>query len=53
MGIFTIYLFLMVSLVKDKLCHCGGAIGSLGWTQHLVLNFIILGLGLWASRKKN
>lgn len=53
MAVFTIYLLLMVSLVKDKLCHCGGAIGSLGWTQHLVLNFIILGLGLWAARKKN
>lgn len=53
MGIFTIYLFLMITLVKDKLCHCGGVIGSLGWTQHLVLNLIIIGLGLWAARKKN
>jgi len=50
MAIFTIYLLVMISLVKEKLCYCGGVIGSLGWTEHLVFNSIILLLGLWAIR---
>lgn len=53
MAIFTLYLLLMVSLVKEKLCHCGGVIGSLGWTEHLVFNVVILALGIWSSGKKN
>ncbi|WFB63267.1 hypothetical protein PZ892_16535 [Sphingobacterium sp. WM] len=52
MSIFTLYLLLMVSLVREKLCHCGGVIGSLGWWEHLVLNVIILALGIWTIRKK-
>lgn len=51
MAIFTLYLLLMVSLVKEKLCHCGGVIGSLGWTEHLVFNAAILALGIWSIRK--
>ncbi len=51
MAIFTLYLLLMVSLVKEKLCHCGGVIGSLGWTEHLMFNAAILALGIWSIRK--
>lgn len=51
MAIFTLYLLLMVSLVKEKLCHCGGVIGSLGWTEHLMFNTAILALGIWSIRK--
>ncbi len=51
MAIFTLYLLLMVSLVKEKLCHCGGVIGSLGWTEHMMFNAAILALGIWSIRK--
>lgn len=51
MGAFTVYLLLMVLFVKEKLCNCGGVIGSLGWNEHLVFNLIILILGLWSIRK--
>jgi len=53
MGIFTLYLLLMITLVKEKMCHCGGVIGSMGWTQHLAFNFIILLLGLFSIRRNN
>lgn len=53
MGIFTVYLLLMIVLVKERLCHCGGVIESLGWTQHLLLNSVLFILGLWAIRKNN
>ena len=53
MAVFTLYLLGMVTLVKEKLCHCGGVIESMGWTQHLVFNFIVLLLGIWAIRKIN
>lgn len=53
MGVFTLYLLLMITLVKEKLCHCGGVIGSLGWTEHLIFNSILLLMGWWTIRKNN
>ncbi|MGG5902531.1 MauE/DoxX family redox-associated membrane protein [Sphingobacterium daejeonense] len=53
MGAFTAYLLLMIAFVREKLCHCGGVIGSMGWEQHLAFNIIILMLGMWAIRKNN
>lgn len=52
LGIFTVYLIVMILFVKEKLCHCGGVIGSMGWTHHLVFNLVFLLLGLWAIKKK-
>lgn len=53
MVVFTLYLLLMIILVKEKMCHCGGVIESLSWPQHLVFNTIVLILGIWAIRKEN
>lgn len=51
MGIFTLYLALMVLFVPDRLCHCGGVIESMDWTTHLIFNLLWLGAGIYAIRK--
>lgn len=52
MGIFTLYLALMLLLAEKLLCHCGGVIESMGWTQHLVFNVLWLGAGIWTAKSK-
>lgn len=52
MGIFTVYLALMMRFVPDRLCHCGGVIESMGWGTHLAFNILWLILGIWAIRQK-
>ncbi|WP_313189701.1 MauE/DoxX family redox-associated membrane protein [Sphingobacterium sp.] len=53
MWAFTVYLFLMITLVKEKLCNCGGIIGSLGWHEHLLFNIAVSMLGVWSIRQSN
>lgn len=50
MGIFIIYLSLMLLFAENRMCYCGGVIQSMGWTEHLIFNLIWLLLGLWAIR---
>lgn len=51
MGVFTVYLCLMMIFVPDRLCHCGGVIESMGWTSHLIFNLVWLGAGIYAISK--
>lgn len=51
MGIFTLYLFLMMQFVPDRLCQCGGVIKSMSWTTHLIFNLTWLGAGVYAIKK--
>lgn len=51
MGIFTLYLLLMLLFVPDRLCQCGGVIESMGWITHLIFNLIWLGAGVYAIKK--
>lgn len=51
MGIFTLYLVLMVRYVEDKLCHCGGVIESMSWKTHIVFNLVWLIAGIYALKK--
>lgn len=53
MGVFTLYLALMMSFVPDHLCDCGGVIESMGWNTHLAFNILWLILGIWSIRQKN
>lgn len=53
MGIFTLYLILMLLFVPNSLCHCGGVIKSMSWTTHLIFNLIWLGAGILAIKKLN
>lgn len=48
MGVFTLYLAVMLIFAEEKMCHCGGVIESLGWTEHLIFNLILLTAGIWA-----
>ncbi|MNK03978.1 hypothetical protein D3C87_218320 [compost metagenome] len=51
MGVFTIYLSLMVKFAEKKLCHCGGVIESMGWKTHIVFNIIWLIAGIFALKR--
>lgn len=51
MGIFTLYLVLMVAFVEDKLCHCGGVIAAMGWKTHIAFNLFWLTMGIYALKK--
>ncbi|WET68772.1 MauE/DoxX family redox-associated membrane protein [Sphingobacterium sp.] len=51
MGVFTLYLSLMVRFADKKLCHCGGVIESMGWKTHIVFNLIWLIAGIFALIK--
>ncbi|MCY4778914.1 hypothetical protein ORI89_04580 [Sphingobacterium sp. UT-1RO-CII-1] len=53
MGIFTLYMALMIKFVPDRLCHCGGVIESMSWTLHLIFNIAWLGAGVYAIKKLN
>lgn len=53
MGVFTIYLSLMVQFVEKKLCHCGGVIESMGWKTHIAFNLLWLIAGFFALVKTN
>jgi len=51
MGIFTLYLALMLLFADTKPCNCGGVIESMGWITHLIFNLLCLGAGIFAIRK--
>jgi hypothetical protein len=54
MGIFTLYIALMLLFAEKRLCHCGGVIEEMGWHTHLIFNAVWVGLGMWAiQRLKN
>ena len=53
MGVFTLYLGLMIFFVKENLCHCGGVLESMGWIPHLIFNLAWLGAGIFALIKLN
>lgn len=51
MGIFALYLVLMVKYVEDKLCHCGGVIESMSWKTHIVFNLVWFIAGIYSLKK--
>jgi len=51
MGIFTLYLALMVFFVEDRLCNCGGVIESMGWKTHIIFNVVWFIAGIYALKK--
>ncbi|WP_316799068.1 MauE/DoxX family redox-associated membrane protein [Pedobacter frigidisoli] len=50
---FSSYITLVLAgFFKDTPCSCGGILSQLGWTEHLIFNFIflifsLLGFSLW------
>jgi hypothetical protein len=51
MGVFTLYIALMLLFAEKRLCHCGGVIEEMGWHTHLGFNAIWVGLGMWAIKR--
>jgi len=51
MGVFTLYLALMLAFVEDKLCHCGGVIASMSWSTHLLFNLCWIVAGIYAIKR--
>ncbi|MHA7865006.1 MauE/DoxX family redox-associated membrane protein [Flagellimonas marinaquae] len=57
LGIFTLYIVLVLKFSDSIPCSCGGVISALGWTDHILLNvsFMVLALLgiLWSKKKYN
>lgn len=54
LGLFTIYISLVLKYSDSIPCSCGGVISALGWKDHIVLNifFMVLALlGIHWSKK--
>ncbi|HMI02175.1 MAG TPA: MauE/DoxX family redox-associated membrane protein [Pedobacter sp.] len=54
LGIFTIYLVYMVSSGTKLPCHCGGAISTMTWQQHIWFNaafLLIAAIGIRSYKK--
>ncbi|SOD13910.1 MauE/DoxX family redox-associated membrane protein [Pedobacter xixiisoli] len=56
MSIFTLHISSMLLWAENKPCHCGGAIETLTWGQHLVFNigFILISIfGIYLHKNSN
>ncbi|WP_127142154.1 MauE/DoxX family redox-associated membrane protein [Flagellimonas marinaquae] len=57
LGIFTLYIVLVLKFSDSIPCSCGEVISALGWTDHILLNvsFMVLALLgiLWSKKKYN
>ena len=43
---FTTYIFLILNASEYIPCSCGGVLENMGWSEHLVLNLILIGLAI-------
>jgi hypothetical protein len=50
LGIFTLYLVYMVSSGTKLPCHCGGAISTMTWQQHIWFNVAFLLIAITGIR---
>jgi len=51
MAVFTGYVGLVLTGIFGRIpCSCGGMISTLGWEEHLILNLVLLGIGVWGWR---
>lgn len=47
MGLFTGYVALVLTGIFGRIpCSCGGIVSTLGWSEHLVLNIVLLALAV-------
>jgi hypothetical protein len=46
MGLFTVYLALMLGSEEHLPCSCGGVIAWMSWKQHLVFNLFFIGIAV-------
>lgn len=49
MGIFTLYVAIILTTMKELPCSCGGVLQQLNWQEHLIFNIGFLLAGILAS----
>ena len=49
LSLFTIYLLYMIKFSPTLPCSCGGIISQLSWTQHILLNILLIVLSIYGS----
>ena len=52
MGLFTLYIIVMLAGGSKLPCSCGGIIRQLSWKQHLIFNGCFLLVGFWTIRQQ-
>ncbi|WP_341837402.1 MauE/DoxX family redox-associated membrane protein [Chitinophaga pollutisoli] len=57
MGFFTWYVYFLMTTIPNLPCSCGGVVGWLNWTQHLILNIFLtiislIGALMWRNNRK-
>lgn len=50
MLLFTLYVAVLLITFTNLPCSCGGIISSLTWTEHLVINCLLLAMGITGVR---
>lgn len=55
MATFTFYLAYMIFFTPNLPCSCGGILKNLNWTEHLILNIVLLAMAFtaWWLRNTN
>lgn len=48
MGMFTVYIYIILNYSTFVPCSCGGILEKLGWTEHLVVNIVFILLAVLA-----
>lgn len=48
MVMFTAYIFIILNYSSFVPCSCGGILEKLGWTQHMIFNFVFIVLAIIA-----
>ena len=51
MLIFTLYLIMLVTIVENPPCACGGILGEMGYTEHIIFNIAFTGIALFGFLK--
>lgn len=50
LGVFTLYLVVMLISGEKLPCSCGGVINGMGWWEHVAMNVGFIGLSVWGVR---
>ena len=51
MFIFTLYLIVLISVAENAPCSCGGILGSMGYTEHIIFNCVFTLIALYGCLK--
>nr|WP_291069819.1 MULTISPECIES: MauE/DoxX family redox-associated membrane protein [unclassified Empedobacter] len=53
MVMFTTYIVIILHFTAFTPCSCGGVLEKLGWTEHLIFNFVFVGMALTGIKIAN